>query len=68
VISFSFKTVHGTIYIIIVLSPNLEPPPQGNLLTYNLIPYNKVRVRVRLGPGLKLGLGLGYGKVRVWVM
>jgi hypothetical protein len=25
-----------SIYIIIVLSPNLEPPPQGNLLIHNL--------------------------------
>jgi hypothetical protein len=26
----------NVIYIIIVLSPNLEPPPQGNFLIHNL--------------------------------
>jgi hypothetical protein len=31
------------------LSPNLEPPPQGNSLTYNFITYNKVRIRLGLG-------------------
>jgi hypothetical protein len=34
--------IYFLIYIIIVLSPNLEPPPQGNLLIHNL---ERIRMR-----------------------